>query len=553
MSVYRQLATRLLGHDSLFVRRTFGGVHPPAFKQHSLRSRIMDTPIPAQLHIPLNTTQRESLSMLVAIGERVRKYQKLAEVSLGDDHGTSLPVHAPTSGVMRALALAPVADHESSEQLCLTLEADGQDESIALRPEANAAIERLSGAEIQVRIRDAGILGMGGAGFPTAVKIESGKGFGVELLIINCAECEPYISADEALIRERAEHVVAGAELLRRACSARRLVIAIEDSKNDAIAALRQALESETVLETRCELIVIPAKYPAGSERQLIECLTGVEVPSAEYPTGSGILVQNCGTAHASYEAVVLGRPCISRITTLCGEALLTPKNFEVLLGSSVDFLFDLCGLKQADLSRSVLGGSLMGRELASTESVVCKTTNCLIAAGRGELPAAPAEQACIRCGFCADVCPARLLPQQLLAHCKTGDSIELIEHGLLDCIECGACDYVCPSHIPLVSAFKDSKLSIDERQRDRQRSKYWQNRFQFRQYRIKKDKEQSLASRAEARKSSLEPIEQAASEAAADGAGGFSKEQASREIAAAVARVKARRGASSSDKDESK
>lgn len=553
MSVYRQLAARLLGGDSLFVRKTFGGIHPPAFKQHSLRSRIMDTPIPEQLHIPLNTTQLESVYMLVDTGERVRKYQKLAEVSLSDEPETSLPVHAPTSGVVGALSLAPVADHESLEQICLPLESDGQDEAIELSLDSNLAIERLSAAEILNRIRDAGILGMGGAGFPAALKIESATGFGVELLIINCAECEPYISADEALIRERAEHVVSGAELLRRACSARRLVIAIEDSKIDAIAALRQALESETALETRCELIVIPAKYPAGSERQLIESLTGVEIPSGDYPTDSGILVQNCGTAYASFEAVVLGRPCISRITTLCGEALLTPKNFEVLVGSSVDFLFDLCGLQRAELSRSVLGGSLMGRELARPDSVVCKTTNCLIAAGTGELSAAPAEQACIRCGFCADACPARLLPQQLLAHCKTGDTSEQMEHGLLDCIECGACDYVCPSHIPLVSTFKDSKSTIEERHRDRERSRYWQNRFQYRQYRIKKDKEQSLASRAETEKPNSEQIVQTANEPATEKASGFSKEQASREIAAAVARVKARRGETSSDKDEPK
>lgn len=550
MSRLRQFATRVLGSDPVFARKTFGGIKPPAHKLHSLRSRIMNTPIPAELRIPLGTRDEEAVALHIEIGQRVLKYQKLAEVSTDEWNTSTLPVHAPTSGTITSLELAAVADHRNTEQLCLHLETDGHDEAIEL--ESTQAIERLGSAEIASRIRNAGLLGMGGAGFPAAAKIDSAAGFDIELLIVNCAECEPYISADEALIRERTESVVAGAELLRRASSARRCLIAIEDSKPDAIAALRLALKSEAAPAQSCEIVLIPSKYPAGSERQLIQCLTGIEVPTGEYPNQSGILVQNCGTAYAAFEAVALGRPCISRITTLCGAALTTPKNFEVLIGSSVDFLFNLCGLQAGALEKTVVGGSLMGRELASGQSSVGKTTNCLIAADARELPPIAEAQACIRCGFCADACPARLLPQQLLALGKSEDPNDLIEHGLFDCIECGACDYVCPSHIPLVSIFKDNKSTIAAREQDRQRSDYWRKRFQYRQYRIKKEKEQAVSSKAASKKQAI-AVSQPAAESSGSTVSDFSKEQASREIAAAVARVKARRSQKTPDDDGTK
>ncbi len=540
MSVLTQIASKLFGADPIFARSTPGGVHTDAFKQHSLRSRIMSTPIPQQLTIPIGDPKTNTITLLVKPGQRVRKYQQLASiVSLANDH-SSIAVHAPTSGIVTHFEMAAVADHRQQEQMCVWLQTDGQDEALVL--EGVSEFSSLSPAQITTKIRDAGIIGMGGAGFPTADKLSSAENFDIDLLIINAAECEPYISADEALIRERAAQTLLGAEILRRACSASRVIITIEDSKPDAIEALRDTLASRGSIAIDCTIVLVPSKYPAGSEKQLIHCVSGIEIPSGQFPVQSGILVQNIGSAYAVYEAIVEGKPCVSRITTLCGETLQTPKNFEVLIGTPVSFLFDLCGIEKALTHRSVVGGSLMGRELPNDEAAVCKTTNCLIAAGPGDFPAPTQEQACIRCGYCADACPVKLLPQQLLAFSKTRSHSALLDHGLLDCIECGACDYVCPSHIPLVSIYKESKNSLMARRQDADCSEHWQLRFQQHQFRLKKDKDQSLARKANSKKSETKTEAPEPSKSIQLKQEFFSKDKASREIAAAVARVKARR-----------
>jgi len=451
----------------------------------------------------------------------------------------TLAVHAPTSGVIASIGTSFVADHNEQQQLCIELTTDGHDEALPLTPIENYS--QLSATEIITLIADAGIIGMGGAGFPTADKLRSCANSTMEFLIINAAECEPYISADEALIRERAHKVVLGAEILRSASKARRCIIAIEDSKPDAIAALKQVLQSEANSEPPCELVVIPGKYPAGSERQLIQCVTGIELAAAQLPTEHGIVVQNIGTAYATFEAVAEGKPCVSRITTLCGQALQTPKNFETLIGTSASYLFELCGIEASKRQRSILGGSLMGHELQSDRAAICKTSNCLIAMSAEEQQQAKIEQACIRCGLCADACPARLLPQQLLTLSKNSDSKALLEHGLFDCIECGACDYVCPSHIPLVGTYKKSKNALRSRRQTIERSQYWQQRFQFRQYRLKKEKDEA-ASRKPSTIAQPEQKTVQASKLENDKQEYISKEQASKDIAAAVARVKARR-----------
>lgn len=535
MSLTQQLATRLFGGDSIFARRIAGGIIAPANKEPSLRSRIMATPIPELLLIPTGTEDSSTIKLLVAAGEQVHKYQKLAIVEVSVGACTSVSVHAPTSGVITSIGISIVADHSNQNQLCIGLASDGLDTPQQLVPVENYA--QLASSEIIPQIREAGIIGMGGAGFPTAEKLNSGSESEMELLIINAAECEPYITADEALIRERADKIVIGAEILKRAAKARRCIIAIEDSKPDAIVALQLALENEN----NCELLLVPSKYPTGSERQLIQCVTGRELSASQLPTENGIVMQNVGTTFAVYEAFVEGKPCISRITTLCGQALKTPKNFEVLIGTPAEFLYQLCGMQANSNQQSILGGSLMGSELRSNEATICKTSNCLIVPGRNELAGVEAEHACIRCGFCADACPAKLLPQQLLAFSKVSDNTQLIEHGLLDCIECGACDYVCPSHIPLVSIYKKSKEKLQERAQKLEYSQYWQQRFQFRQYRVKKEKEQAQPKKLDTPRQSGQESKQESSPQAAETAI-ISKEQASRDIAAAVARVKARR-----------
>lgn len=537
MSILEQLASKFFDRDPIFARRTAGGIQPLAFKEHSLRSRLMPTPIPQQLTIPVGADGSGTISLLVDTGEQVRKYQKLAVLNMSAKGCSYVPVHAPTSGVITSIGNSIVADHTDPQQLCISLAADGHDEALQLEPHVDYS--QLASTDLVSLIREAGVIGMGGAGFPTADKLSSCNEPAIEFLIINAAECEPYITADEALIRERADKVLMGAMILKAASAARRCIIAIEDTKPDAIAALKQALQ----IEVGPELVLIPSKYPAGSERQLIQCVTGSEIAADQHPTDNGIVVHNVGTAYAAYEAIVEGKPSISRFTTLCGQALKTPKNFEVLIGTPSDFLFELCGIEVSNRHKSIVGGSLMGNELASDKAAICKTTNCLIAASATELPAQQSEQACIRCGFCADVCPSRLLPQQLLAFSKKADTKQLLEHGLLDCIECGACDYVCPSHIPLVSTYKQSKQHIQDRVQSLEHSEYWQQRFQFHQYRVKKEKDQPVSRRPDT-PAKLAPAAKPEPEPKAqnDEAEFISKEQASRDIAAAVARVKARR-----------
>jgi len=499
----------------------------------------MPTPIPQQLTIPIGVVDGSKITLLVEIGEQVAKYQKLAVISISAEGVSDVPVHAPTSGVVTSVENSIVADHFEQQQLCINLAADGHDEALQLEPQANYL--QLSRVDIVSLIREAGIIGMGGAGFPAADKLSRCAESAIEFLIINAAECEPYITADEALLRERADKVVLGVEILQQACAARRCIIAIEDTKPDAIDAVRQALQNESGLDQTCELVLIPSKYPAGSERQLIQCVTGIEIATGQRPTENGIVMHNVGTAYAAYEAIVEGKPCISRFTTLCGQTLKTPKNFEVLIGTTAEFLFQLCGIEVNKKQKSIVGGPLMGIKLDSDKAAICKTTNCLIAASENELQATQTEQACIRCGFCADACPSRLLPQQLLAFSKTADTTQLLGHGLFDCIECGACDYVCPSHIPLVSIYKESKKLIATRTQSLEHSDYWQQRFQFHQYRVKKEKDQAASKKADVPVKPTLAAEPALKEQN-DEADFISKEQASLDIAAAVARVKARR-----------
>ena len=537
MSALRLLASRFFGSDTVFARRTAGGIQPLPFKKDSLRSRIMSTPIPPQLTIPIGAADGGEISLLVDIGERVSKYQKLAVISIFTEGASDVPVHAPTSGVITSIENSSVADHSQPQQLCINLAVDGHDEAQQLEPQSNYSL--LSRVDIVSLIRDAGVIGMGGEGFPAADKLRLCGEPAIEFLIINAAECEPYITADEALLRERAEKVVVGAEILKLASAARRCIIAIEDTKPDAIGALKQVLQKET--NHSCELVLVPSKYPSGSERQLIKCVTGIEIATSQHPTENGIVMHNVGTAYAAYEAIVEGIPCVSRFTTLCGQALKTPKNFEVLIGTTTDFLFELCGIGTSNKQKSIVGGSLMGSELRSDKAAICKTTKCLIAAGVNEFQTPQTEQACIRCGFCANVCPSKLLPQQLLAFSKTLDTTQLLEHGLFDCIECGACDYVCPSHIQLVSTYKESKKLIETRRQNLEHSDYWQQRFQFHQYRVKKEKDQAASRKVDV---SVKPALAAGRTVKEqhDEAGFISKEQASLDIAAAVARVKARR-----------
>ncbi|MBU2874435.1 electron transport complex subunit RsxC [Marinobacter salexigens] len=471
-----------------------GGIHPAENKELSTSRPIQSAGVPAQLVLPLQQHIGAPTEPTVAVGDVVLKGQKIADVS----HGMGVPVHAPTSGVIESIGDYPVPHPSGMADRCIVLKPDGKDEWCERYPIADyRSLERDEALAI---IHSAGISGMGGAGFPTDIKLRPPRDRKVDTLILNGAECEPYITADDMTMRERANDVVAGLKVMAWILRPERCVIGIEDNKPEAAAALREATQG-----TQVELAVIPTKYPSGGEKQLIQILTGMEVPSGGIPADIGVMCQNVGTAVAVAKAIFEGSPLISRVVTVTGEAVINPGNFEVLLGTPLNYLLYQAGLQQDRVSRLILGGPMMGYTLTTTAVPVIKTTNCIIAAVASELPAPPPEQACIRCGQCAEVCPMELLPQQLFWHAKATE-FEKAEHlNLFDCIECGACSYVCPSSIPLVQYYRYAKGEIRVQRAEQLKADRARERFEARQQRLEREQQEKELRRKERAKAAAE------------------------------------------------
>ena len=462
-----------------------GGIHPAEHKALSNRTPIVRAPLPRRLILPLGQHIGAAAEPCVEVGERVLKGQKIAEASAF----VSAPLHAPTSGTVSFIVPQPYPHVSGLPAPAIVIDSDGQDQWIALTPHAD--YRHLESAELLELIREAGISGLGGAGFPTAAKLTARPTQKIHTLIINGTECEPYITADDVLMRERAAELVSGIDILVQLIQPDEVLIGIEDNKPEAIAAVRAALA-----ERSYRLKVFPTKYPSGGEKQLIQILTGVEVPSGGLPADIGMLCQNVGTCVAIHDAVVLGKPLISRITTLTGEALARPGNVEALLGTPVGELLEFAGLDQAKLNRLVMGGPMMGFTLPSLDVPLVKTANCLLAGSASELPTPPPAMPCIRCGECADACPASLLPQQLHFFALGQQHEQLKAHNLFDCIECGACAYVCPSSIPLVQYYRAAKAEIRELEQKQQKAEHSKQRFELRQERLRREEERKEAER---------------------------------------------------------
>ena len=482
-----------------------GGVHPAEHKTVSNRTPIAPGPKPAQLVLPLNMHLGAPARPIVAVGDRVLKGQMLAEPA-----GTvSAALHAPTSGTVVALGPRPIQHPSGMDALCIVLEPDGEDRWMERRPVADHT--RLGPGKLIALLRDAGVAGLGGAGFPTSVKVNLGDHQRVEQLIINAVECEPYITADDRLMRERADEIVLGIQILQYLLNPHDTLIGIEDNKPEAIAALRAACADSDV-----EIRVVPTKYPSGGEKQLIQLLTGKEVPSGSVPAQCGVVCQNVGTAWAVKRAVHDGEPLLSRITTVTGDAVARPGNYEVWLGTPVADLLHHAGVDKERLGRLVMGGPMMGFTLHDPSVPVVKTSNCVIAASAEELPEPPPEQACIRCGACAEVCPANLLPQQLYWYAKTDDFERAQHHNLMDCIECGACAYVCPSHIPLVQYYRYAKGEIRTQTAEQIKADRARERFEARQARLEREQAEKEARR-RARLEANRKKQEAATDSGAD------------------------------------
>ncbi|BFM21163.1 electron transport complex subunit RsxC [Gilvimarinus japonicus] len=463
-----------------------GGVHPPENKAQSLTEPLTPLAIAPQLILPLNQHIGAPAKVLVEVGQKVLGGQLLAEA----DGVFSAHVHAPTSGTVAAIVEHVVPHPSGMTDTCVILDTDGDDHWLAL--DEAPEYQSLDKTALLARVRAAGIAGLGGAGFPTAVKLNPRANQVIDTLIINGTECEPYITADDILMQNRADEVIAGTQILSKLLGEPgRVVIGIEDNKPEAISTLREAAKGTTI-----EVVSFPTKYPSGGEKQLIQILTGREVPAGQIPASIGIVCQNVGTTAAVYRAVRFGEPLVKRITTVVGEALNTQRNVEVLLGTPIRFVLEQHGFNEKKASRLVMGGPMMGFSLPDTSVPLVKTTNCILAPTRKELPAPSPAQACIRCGMCAEACPADLLPQQLFWYAQSEDLEKLEAHNLFDCIECGACSYVCPSHIPLVQYYRAAKGEIRQHRIDKEKSDRSRRRFEFRKERIEKEEAEKEAKR---------------------------------------------------------
>jgi electron transport complex protein RnfC len=505
-----------------------GGIYPPERKGLSNTPPLRKARMPEELVLPLAQHIGPPAKPQVAVGDRVLGGQRLTDLS-------GLPVHAPTSGHVSAIEERPVPHASGLRGPCIVIACDGLDEwGEGDRFEDFRKADR---GELIAHLHASGIAGMGGAGFPTARKLPRDEASSIPTLIINGTECEPYITADDILMRERAAQIVEGVEILAHIAGSREILIGIEDNKPEAIAAMREAVRGREAME----IMVFPTKYPSGGEKQLIEILTGRQVPSGGLPSDLGILCQNVGTAVAVADAVLRGRPLVSRITTVTGETPQRPGNFEVLIGTPMRQLLAEAGCSLptgSEARRLIMGGPMMGVTMPDADCPIVKTTNCLLVPAADELGNDQTAQACIRCGHCAEACPASLLPQQLYWYARARDHERLEEHHLADCIECGACSFVCPSNIPLVQYYRASKAAIREQRAEDARSERARQRFEARQQRIERAAAEKEAKRAKRKRAAMA---KAADKASSD-AGGSAGE--ADPIQAAIARAKARRAA---------
>jgi Na+-translocating ferredoxin:NAD+ oxidoreductase subunit C len=520
----------------------YGGVKPPSNKTLSNQQAISLAALPSRLIVPLHQSIGGMPRPIVQAGEHVLKGQKIGEA----DGWISAAVHAPTSGIVVEVAMH-VRPHVSGlDSLCVVIEPDGKDEWIAHGPADYAA---MAPADICNYLQEYGIVGLGGAGFPTHGKLTATASVPMAELIINAAECEPYITCDDRLMRERADDIVRGIAVFRDMLKPTQVIIGVEDNKPEAIAAMRAAVEAQAEAFT---VVPVPTLYPAGGAKQLIRVLTGKEVPGAMRSTADmGVQVFNVGTAYAAWRAIGHGEPLLSRIVTLTGN-VRNAGNVEALIGTPMNELLQLAQ-PNPDTDGIIMGGPMMGFLVPNENAPIVKTSNCLIAHSDRLFPPKAPEMPCIRCGACARVCPHELQPFELYWHARAKDFGKTQQYHIFDCIECGCCSFVCPSRIPLVQYFRFAKSEIWAREREKKAADEAKTRFEFKQFREEREKAEKAeklakAAAAQAAKKAAEaattagdtPAAQTPAEAAVDPAEAAKKAA----IAAAMARAKAQREA---------
>jgi len=430
-------------------RLFFGGIHPKYNKEMSTKVTTFHTITPKQVVIPLQQHIGAPCSPLVQVGDKVLRGQKI-----GDGEGLCVPVHASVSGVVTAIEPRP---HTSGRMVnAIVIDNDFQDATIDLR-ENETPLEQLDPDEILHAIREAGIVGMGGAAFPGNVKALSAMG-NVDTLIANACECEPYITADDSLLRTEPEHVLEGMRILRQVLKPNRVILAVEDNKAVAIEKINGILKDYPGIE----LAVLPTRYPQGAEKQLIQALTKREVPPGQLPVSVGCAVFNVSTYAAIYRAVRLGMPLIQRIVTISGEAIAEPQNFIVRIGTPFHDLIEVAGGLHDKTERVISGGPMMGVAQSDLAVPVIKATNSILCLLKDQNGAAE-NPVCLRCGKCVAVCPMRLHPLYMYRFTNAERVEELKRLNILDCIECGSCAFTCPGKLPLVERFRKGKQMVRE------------------------------------------------------------------------------------------
>ena len=460
-----------------------GGIHPPEMKSQSNSQPLRHHPLVTDFYIPLKQHAGTTGNLLVKEGDYVLKGQPLTQ----GDGLRMLPVHAPTSGTIKSIKSYVAAHPSGLDEPTIHLQADGLDQWLERNPIDDFLI--LSPEQLINKIYQAGIAGLGGAVFPTAAKIQSAEKK-AKLLIINGAECEPYITCDDRLMREHADEIIEGIRILRYILRPENVVIAIEDNKPEAIEAINKALQGANDISIR----VIPTKYPSGAAKQLIYLLTGMEVPSGARSSSIGVLMHNVGTAFAIKRAVINDEPLIERVVTLTGDKIPEKGNYWVRLGTPISQVLTHAGYQFDERYPVFAGGPMMGLELSNLNAPVTKIVNCLLAPDYFEYAEPEPEQACIRCSSCSDACPVNLMPQQLYWFARSEDHKKSEEYSLKDCIECGICAYVCPSHIPLIQYFRQEKAKIWQIKEKQKKSDEAKIRFEAKQARMEREEQERKA-----------------------------------------------------------
>ncbi|MCL7744463.1 electron transport complex subunit RsxC [Guyparkeria hydrothermalis] len=534
-----------------------GGLDVESHKAPACDRSIGEMPLVDEYVLPLHMHIGAPAIPVVSVGDHVGRGQLLAR----PDDFISAAIHAPTSGVIKAIEPRGLPHPGGLSAQSIVLAADGEDRAADPFPPWPDYRDK-SPVEIRSRLREAGIVGLGGAVFPTAVKLATANPGGVETLVLNGAECEPYISCDDRLMQEAPESIIRGAQMMLHAVAAARCLIGIEDNKPQAIAALQAVIDRLAAEEgeDRFSIKVVPSIYPAGGEKQLIRTLTGIEVPRNRHVTDYQLLCLNVGTVANSWHAVVEGRALTERVVTVTGGGVAEPRNLRVRIGTPMAKVIEAAGGYTEGVDRLLMGGPMMGFALHDDEVPVVKATNCLLAMRPVDRDPAPPPQPCIRCSRCSEACPADLLPQQLYWYARAQQFDRSHDYHLFDCIECGVCSAVCPSHIPLVQYFRHAKTEIWSAEREKAKAEHARRRFEFHNERIERQKAEREAALAKKRAAIKAAQEKAAAKEAAgdedsgpaeasgdqkpkaDQPAGEDKSAAALSIEAARARAKARK-----------